>query len=305
MYISFVVPVMNEAGNVNKLHQEVVKAAKKIGNSFEIIFVDDGSTDNTVEVLKKLKPIKIIEMRRNFGQTAALDAGIKESQGKYLATLDGDLQNNPADIPKMLKKLKKEDWDVVCGWRVKRKDSFSKRFISKGARWLRSFLVADGIHDSGCTLRVYKKECFEDLNLRGEMHRFIPAILKWRGFKITEMPVDHRSREYGVTKYNFKRTVKGFLDMLSIWFFRKYESRPLHMLGSLGLLFTLIGTSMIILQLIARLFFSYSLSDKIWPLFSIFLILFGIQLFFSGLQMMMLLDKNSYKSYMIKNKTQL
>lgn len=293
---------MNEAGNVKQLHAELVAAGKKIGKPFEIIFIDDGSTDKTVEELKNLKPVNIIEFRRNFGQSAALDAGIKASKGEYVATLDGDLQNDPADIPKMLKQLIEDDWDVVCGWRVKRKDSSSKRIISRGARWLRSFLVDDGIHDSGCTLRVYKQECFEDFNLRGEMHRFIPAMLKWRGFNITEMPVNHRARIYGQTKYNFKRTIKGFLDMLSIWFFRKYSARPLHFMGGIGLLTFFLGSMIGFILIIAKILFNYGLSDKIWPLASVFLLLFGVQLFISGLHMDYLMQSAGKTTYFVKNR---
>lgn len=301
MYLSFVIPVMNEAGNVKQLHRELVAAGKKIGKPFEIIFVDDGSTDDTVKELKKLKPVTVIEFRRNFGQSAALDAGLKAAQGQFIATLDGDLQNDPGDVPGLLSKLLKEDWDVVCGWRVKRKDSASKRFISRGARWLRSFLVDDGVHDSGCTLRVYRQECFVDFNLRGEMHRFIPAMLKWRGFKISEMPVNHRARGYGETKYDFKRTIKGFLDMLSIWFFRKYQSRPLHFMGGVGLFLVFLGGLGGIILLIARLFLDYSLSDKIWPLAAVFLVLFGFQMFVSGLIMDLMNQKLPENIYHVKN----
>lgn len=300
MYISFIVPVMNEKGNVQQLHKEIVAAGKKIGKSFEIIFVDDGSSDGTVSELHTLKPLTLIEFRRNFGQTAALDAGIKAAKGEFLVTLDGDLQNDPADVPEMLKKLLKEDLDVVCGWRQKRKDSASKRFISKGAKWLRSFLVNDGIHDSGCTLRVYRKECFEGVNLRGEMHRFIPAMLKWRGFRIGEMVVNHRARVHGKSKYNFKRTLKGFLDMLSLWFFQKYSARPLHFLGTIGLgLFTL-GGLMGIWLIIARLFFGYTLSERIWPLTAVFLVLFGFQMFVSGLIMDLVIQTKETRNYWVK-----
>lgn len=299
-YISFVVPVMNEEDNVTQLHEEIVLAGKKLKKNFEIIFVDDGSTDNTVRNLQKLKPITIIQLRRNFGQTAALDAGIKAAQGEFIATLDGDLQNNPADIPQMLQKLLDEELDVVCGWRQKRKDSFSKRFISSGAKWLRSHLINDGVKDSGCTLRVYRAECFEGVNLRGEMHRFIPAILKWRGFKIGEMPVDHRARIHGTTKYNMKRTLKGFLDMLSLWFFQKYSARPLHFLGAIGLGLFGIGIALGTWLVVARLFFDYSLSTKIWPLAAVFLVLFGFQMFVSGLIMDLIISLHETKHYRVK-----
>lgn len=303
--LSFIVPVMNEAENVVTLHAELVAVAKKITNkssnsSFEIIFVDDGSKDNTVAELKKLSPVTIIELRRNFGQTAALDAGIKAAQGKYLVTLDGDGQNDPADVPAMYQELNAKEVDVVCGWRAKRKDSSSKRFISAGAKWLRSFLVNDGIHDSGCTLRVYRRECFDGLTLRGEMHRFIPALLKWRGFKVTEMPVNHRPRLHGVSKYSMSRTVKGFLDMLSLWFFRKYASRPLHFLGGLGLVSFGSGLALASYLFVMRLLGLMALGDSVWPLAAVFLALFGIQMFVSGLLMELQISNQPGEMYLVK-----
>lgn len=305
---SFVIPVMNEEGNVKKLHQELVAAAEELTDSheeFELIFVDDGSTDKTVARLQKLSPLHLIELRGNYGQTAALDAGIKAARGEYIVTMDGDLQNDPADVPKMYKALIEQQKDVICGWRKDRKDPWSKKFISDGAKFLRSFLVNDGIHDSGCTLRVYKAECFEDLTLRGEMHRFIPAILRWRGFNIDEVPVNHRPRTAGETKYNFKRTIKGLLDMMSLWFFRKFSSRPLHLMGAVGLIAIAIGMALGGSLLIARLGWGYALSDKIWPLASVFLVLFGVQMFVSGLLMDLVIQNSDEPGYWIKSTSKL
>ena len=228
--ISAVVPVYNEEKNVARLHQELKEALAEIGGFFEIIFVNDGSTDNTLEELKKLKPVKIINFRKNFGQTAAMDAGIKEARGEIVITMDGDGQNDPRDIPLLLEKIN-EGYDVVSGWRWQRKDKPMKRFLSRGANFLRKFLVSDNIHDSGCSLKAYRKECFDKVDLYGEMHRFIPAILRWRGFKIGEVKVSHRPRSAGETKYDWKRIPKGFLDMTSVWFWRKYSDRPLHLFG--------------------------------------------------------------------------
>ena len=260
-YYSFIVPVYNEEGNVEKLHAEIVTAAGKLNKPYEVIFVDDGSTDQTLQKLKTLSPIKILVLRKNSGQSAALDAGIKTAQGEILITLDGDGQNNPVDVPKMLKKL--NGFDVVCGWRYKRKDPLAKRFISQGAKFFRSFLVADKVHDAGCTLRIYKRECFSGLDLYGEMHRMIPALLRWRGFSITEKKVSHRPRKHGKTKYSWKRVIKGFLDMINVWFWRKYESRPLHLFGTAGIITS--GASLLlgIYLAVMRLFFNYSLANKI------------------------------------------
>jgi len=300
-FISFIIPVFNEAENVTSLHQEIVTTAHLIKKSFEIIFIDDGSQDNTAEILKQLSPITIITFRKNFGQTAALDAGITHAQGEVLVTLDGDGQNDPADIPAMLELLQTKDLDVVCGWRQKRHDPVSKRFVSAGARWLRSFLIKDNIHDSGCTLRVYKKECFNDLHLRGEMHRFIPALLIWKGFKIDELPVNHRARNFGMSKYNAKRMLKGFLDMLSLWFFRKFASRPLHLLGAIGLVIFSLGIIIGTWMFIEKVVFSQSISNRIWPLAAVFLLLFGMQMFVSGLIMDLILTSTDKKYYVIKS----
>ncbi len=282
MFISVVIPLKDEEGNVSKLHQELKTVFKKEKLQGEFIFIDDGSSDRTLEELKKLKPAKIIAFRKNFGQTASMDAGIKASKGDVVITMDGDLQNDPADIPKLLKKLA-EGCDVVSGWRKNRQDSFSKKFLSRGADWLRGFLIKDEINDSGCSLKAYRKKCLEGVDLYGEMHRFIPAVLKIKGFKIGEVVVNHRPRVAGLTKYNFKRVVKGFLDMLSVWFWRKFAARPLHLFGFMGMIFGFIGSGLLIWMFIERVFLSGTISNRIWPTIGIFMLLMGVQFLVFGL----------------------
>jgi glycosyltransferase involved in cell wall biosynthesis len=282
MLISVVIPLKNEEENVSKLHEEVVGVFEREKLEGEFIFIDDGSTDGTLMELKKLKPIKIISFRRNFGQTAAMDAGIKEASGNLIVTMDGDLQNDPTDIPKLIKKLN-QGYDVVSGWRKKRQDSFSKKFFSRGANFLRGILIKDGIQDSGCSLKIYRKECFEDLDLYGEMHRFIPATLKIKGFRIGEVVVNHRPRVAGLTKYNFKRAFKGFLDMLSVWFWRKFSSRPLHLFGFMGLVSLLVGSALLIWMFVERVFLGGPIGNRIWPVIGIFLFFIGIQFLIFGL----------------------
>jgi glycosyltransferase involved in cell wall biosynthesis len=279
---SIVVPAYNEEDAVGPLHREIKEVMERLHESYEIIFVDDGSSDKTCERLSALTPVIIVKFRKNFGQTAALDAGIKNSSGEIIIMLDADGQNPPSEIPKLLDKMK-EGHDVVSGWRNKRKDTSAKKFISRGANFLRKFLINDQIHDSGCTLKAYKKECFDGLDLQGEMHRFIPAILRWHGFKISEVQVEHRPRTTGKTKYNWKRILKGFIDMLSVWFWRKYSNRPLHLFGGLGIIIGGFGTLLGLYLFIGRLFGAFSLQNRIWPLVSIFMILAGLQLFVSGL----------------------
>ena len=239
--ISVVVPVFNEEGNVRELHKEILEVCKKENYKFEIIFVDDGSKDKTPEICKELKPLKYIRMRKNFGQTAAMDAGIKLAQYDYIVTMDGDRQNDPADIPKLVNYLEENDLDIVSGWRKNRKDTVMKKFTSRVANFLRGIIVKDNIHDSGCSLKIYKKECFDHINLYGEMHRFIPALLKIKGFEVGEVVVNHRPRTAGMTKYNWKRTIKGFVDMISLWFWSKYAVRPLHIMGAGGMISIFLG----------------------------------------------------------------
>jgi len=217
--LSIIVPVQNESGNVIPLHGEILQAARKTGLKFEIIFVDDGSTDNTLTELKQLRPVKIVVLEKKYGQSCALDLGIKNARGEVLVTLDGDGQNDPAAIPSLLEKLNK-GYDAVCGWRVKRMDSYGKRFIAWGAALLGAALVQSGVHDSGCTLRAYRRQCFEGMDLHGGLHRMIPGLLKWRGLKITELQVSHRRRLLGTTKHNWTRIMVGFRDMVYIWFLR-------------------------------------------------------------------------------------
>lgn len=279
---SVIVPIYNEEESVLDLHQRIKQVMDGTSQAYEIIFIDDGSTDKSFEIIKNLAPLKIIRFRKNFGQTAALDAGIKASRGEILITLDGDGQNPPEEIPKLLEKLK-EGYDVVSGWRYPRHDPFLKKLFSKGAEYLRSFLIKDNIHDSGCTLKIYKRECFEDLDLYGEMHRFIPAILRWQGFKIEEVKVKHEERKYGHSKYNWKRIVRGFIDAWSVWFWRKYSSRPLHLFGGLGIIVGGAGFLVLTYLAIGRLLGYFTLSNRIWPIIAVFMILAGLQLFISGL----------------------
>ena len=238
---SVVVPLYNEEGNVQALHAKIYESMTSLTEPFEIILVDDGSTDSTREQCKNLKNVTCLFLRKNSGQTAAMDAGIKASTKEYKIKRDEDLQNEPQDIPRLIQMMKENEYDVISGWRKKRNDPFMKRFISRGAYFLRQILLHDGIHDSGCSLKIYKRECFASLDLYGEMHRFIPALLKMKGFRIGEMEVVHHARTQGETKYTWRRTVKGFLDMISVWFWQKYAARPLHFLGGIGLLFFVTG----------------------------------------------------------------
>jgi glycosyltransferase involved in cell wall biosynthesis len=305
-FISVVVPVYNEAGAIAELYREILDVCRGMGSGkwgvgsgptgsgptdlrtygptdFEIIFVNDGSSDSTMDVLKTLSPLKIINLRRNFGQTAAMDAGIKASRGRYIATLDGDGQNDPADIPLLIAKLERDGLDVVNGWRKNRKDTFMKRAMSRSAAQVRKFLINDGIHDSGCSLKVYKRECFERVNLYGEMHRFIPALLKIKGFRIGEEIVNHRPRTTGKTKYNWKRGLKGILDMIAVAFWQKYASRPLHLFGGIGVLMMLVSGIAGLMAMYKKIFAHQDLSNSAMTELSMLGFFIGIMFFVFGL----------------------
>lgn len=280
--LSLIVPLYNEERNVRELHRRIVEALTKIGRPFEIIFIDDGSRDKTLAEARLCRPVKLIVFRKNFGQTAAFDAGIKAARGRIIVTLDGDLQNDPADIPLLLAKID-EGYDVVSGWRYQRQDSLGKRVASRIANLLRKILIHDHIHDSGCSLKAYLRECFRDVDLFGEMHRFIPAMLELEGFRVTEVKVSHHPRLHGRSKYNWKRGLKSIVDMLSIWFWRKYSSRPLHLFGASGILLFTLGAGILFWMILEKFYFGASIAERLWPLMGAFFCLVGIQLFVSGL----------------------
>ena len=291
--ISVVVPIYNEEGNVKELHSRILEACRGLGLEFEIIFVDDGSSDNTAKNCQGLSPLKLVRFRKNYGQTAAFDAGIKAATGNVIITMDGDLQNDPKDIKLLLDKMD-EGFDVVSGWRFARKDPFMKKFSSRMANLLRKVLVEDNIHDSGCSLKAYKKECFDNVDLFGEMHRFMPAILQFDGYKVGEVKVSHHPRIHGKTKYNWKRGVKGIVDMISIWFWRKYANRPLHLFGGSGIFLSIIGFAVLIWMVVEKIM-GGSIAEKIWPLVGVFFVMIGMQLFIFGL-LADILIKNYYKN---------
>ncbi|GLR17578.1 glycosyltransferase family 2 protein [Portibacter lacus] len=292
--ISIVIPVYNEEGNVATLFHEITEVCITQRYTYEIIFIDDKSKDNTLQELKKLSPAKIIAFRKNFGQTQALDAGLKLAKYPIIVTMDGDGQNDPSDIPKMISILFENDYDMVSGWRKNRKDPVGKKIVSRTANFLRKKLINDGIQDSGCALKVYKKECFDDLSLYGEMHRFIPALLKIKGFTIGEMVVNHRPRLHGVSKYSWRRGLKAFIDMISVWYWKKFAVRPLHLLGGMGLIIILFGflSGLITVYEFAK---GQDMSETIWPMITLFSFLIGLQIFISGLLADML-NKSYYES---------
>ncbi len=291
--ISVVVPLYNEQDNVVALHDKIVRSCENLKRPFEVIFVDDGSTDDTASRCSSLRPLIFIQQRKNFGQTAAFDAGFKAATGEIIVTLDGDLQNDPADIPLLLEEMDK-GFDVVSGWRFDRQDTLTKHFFSRTANVLRKILLRDSIHDSGCSLKAYKADALKDVDLFGEMHRFIPALLEIDGWKVSEVKVSHRPRVAGETKYNWKRGVKGFVDMVFIWFWRSYAARPVHFFGGSGMILISLGSLILVWMAYVKIFLGESLSDRIWPLMGVFLVMLGVQFFVFGLLADMVM-KNYYK----------
>ncbi len=258
--LSIVIPLYNEEENVTMLHDELTQNLRSLVSQiyisdYEIIFVNDGSRDKTQEKLIEVQKIakgkvKIIEFRKNFGQTAALKAGFAESKGDLIITLDGDLQNDPADMKRIIEKLD-EGYDVVSGWRWQRHDSAKKLLVSRMINNLRKNLIGDKLHDYGCSLKIYRRECLKDLQLFGELHRYITAYLYIKGYKIGEIKVNHRPRKAGVSKYkNLGRGVNGILDLFFLKFWASFSDRPLHFFGRLGIYQWLLAVAIAFEQII-------------------------------------------------------
>jgi glycosyltransferase involved in cell wall biosynthesis len=279
--ISIIIPAYNEEDNIDPIYRELKSELTKIGYSYEILFIDDGSTDQTFQKMKSIQlndgSVRVIKFRKNFGQSAALHAGFDYASGTIIITMDSDLQNDPRDIPALIEKMEHEDFDVVCGWRYNRQDPFFKKIFSKMANSLRKFLTKETIHDSGCTLRSYKRECVEDLELYGELHRYIPAILQWKGYRVGEIKVNHRERTYGSSKYTWKRLIKGFLDLIVIAFWQKYSVRPMHIFGGFGFILVIIGFFISLYLIFERLFLNMGLTERPLFLIGFFLLIVGIQ----------------------------
>jgi len=243
--VSVVIPIFNEEENISPLFQELKAVMEGMGLEYEVIFVDDGSDDASNEVVQRFaqddKRIKVIQFRKNFGQTAAIAAGVEHAQGEIIVTMDGDGQNDPRDIPRLLERLEK-GYDVVSGWRRNRKDPLlNKRFPSAMANRLISWLTRVRLHDYGCTLKAYRRDILKDVRLYGEMHRFIPAYASWVGASITEIEVAHHPRRHGRSKYGLSRTTSIILDLITIIFLQRYSTKPIRLFGGAGMILFVLG----------------------------------------------------------------
>ncbi|GJL81933.1 MAG: dolichol-phosphate mannosyltransferase [marine bacterium B5-7] len=283
--LSVVLPVYNEADNVQPMYEEIRDALSSL--EFEILFVDDGSTDGSLERLRHIQKddarVRVVVLRRNFGQTAAMAAGLQLSRGRFVATMDADRQNDPRDIPAMLARLK-EGYDMVCGWRHQRQDGYLLRLLpSKIANRLISYTTDVKLHDYGCTLKVMTSDVAKQIRLYGEMHRFIPAIASWIGARIVEMKVNHRARTAGQSKYGLSRTFRVILDLMTVKFLLGYAGRPIQLFGSIGLISGSIGFLMILWLAVERLVFTIPLGGRPILLFAILLMFIGLQFITVGL----------------------
>lgn len=293
IFLSIVLPVRNEENNLNELHNRLNSVCSKFNKPYELIYVENGSTDNSVQVLKNLKGAKIIILRwkpyMRKAQSLAMDAGFKVARGKYVIYMDADLQVDPEEIPRFIEKLE-EGYEVVCGWR-------DKRFAENGIKLFfplymllrnifslfRKMLINEGVRDPGSSIKGFTKEALENIDLYGEMHRYLVAILHWQGFSITEISIKHRPRKSGKSNYTMAKGFRGFADLISIFLWRKYADRPLHYLGVSGLIISASGVCFLVLLLILRLLKFISLSNSIFPILAILIIIVGVQLFVSGI----------------------
>ena len=286
MRLSIVVPVFNEEGTLSVLYNEIITNVKSCCEAYEIIFIDDGSTDGSFKIMSELyekdQNIKIVKFRRNFGKSAALNVGFKHSKGDVILTLDADLQDDPIEIPVFISKIK-EGWDMVNGWKVKRYDPLSKTLPSKIFNRIVSKTFGIKLHDFNCGFKAYKKEVLIEIDVYGEMHRYIPALAHAKGFKITEIPVNHRAREFGKSKFGNERYLHGYLDLLSVKLVTKFNRSPLYLFGGIGSLLAGAGFLLGLYLTIMRLFYDMFLTNRPLLFLAILLIIVGLQFISIGL----------------------
>ncbi|MEZ4659953.1 MAG: glycosyltransferase family 2 protein [Caldilineaceae bacterium] len=285
--VSIVIPIYNEEESLHHLYAALCPLLDSWERNFEVVLVDDGSADNSPQILRQLQQaddrIQVVLLRRNFGQTAAFSAGFDHARGKIIVTMDGDLQNDPSDIPMLLDKMD-EGYDIVSGWRKNRQDRMIDRKLpSQMANRLISKMTGVHLHDYGCSLKAYRREVIERVHLYGEMHRFIPALASWMGVRVAEMPVNHNARQYGTSKYGLGRIVRVILDLLTVKFLLDYATRPIQIFGLVGLGSLVTGGILGTYLTIIRLFFNQPIGDRPMVILAALLIMIGVQLIIMGL----------------------
>jgi len=284
-FVSVVIPVYNERESVRPLSAELLTVLRSLGRRIEILFVDDGSTDGTSDILADLAgeepEIAVVRLRRNFGKAAALMAGFREARGDAIVTIDGDLQDDPAEIPRLLAELE-GGADLVSGWKRDRQDSWSKRAASRVFNGVTAKMSGLGLHDLNCGFKAYRAEVVRTLALTGDQYRYIPVLAADEGFRVSEIPVNHRPRRYGSSKYGFERYLRGFLDLLTILFVGRFRQRPMHLFGGLGMLFMAVGIVICAYLAVLRLM-GEGIGTRPLLLLGVLLIVVGVQLFTIGL----------------------
>ncbi len=289
--LSMVLPIYNEEESIPLLVDELIPELEKLGKSFEVICVDDGSRDGSFAALKALRAaddrVRVVQFRRNFGQTAAFAAGFDRARGDIVITMDADLQNDPADISKLLDKMD-EGFDVVSGWRVERWQEGIKSFITRKipsatANWLISKTTGVSLNDYGCSLKAYRNEVVKGINLYGDMHRFVPALASWFGVTVAEVPVAYRSRQFGTSKYGAGRIFRVLLDLMTVSFLLGYSTRPIRVFGAWGLISSLLGIGIGVYLTFVKFMYGVQLSDRPMLLLAVLLVMVGIQLISMGL----------------------
>jgi glycosyltransferase involved in cell wall biosynthesis len=303
--ISLVVPLFNEEESILPLINEIRKAIKPLNKPYEVIFVDDGSTDGSLKIIKDAAKtdnrLKFISFRKNYGKSAALQVGFKAATGDAILTMDADLQDDPHEIPNLLKKLD-EGFDLCSGWKKERFDPFIKKFSSRFFNFVTRIISGIKIHDFNCGLKAYRREVVQNLNVYGELHRYVPVLAKWQGFTVTEIPVKHHKRRYGKTKFGISRFFKGFIDLITVTFVARYVKRPMHFFGFLGALSFFIGlivNGYLTVEWIA----GRPLSNRPMLFLGMLLIIVGVQFFSVGLLGEMLVHQNqSEREYVIKDR---
>jgi glycosyltransferase involved in cell wall biosynthesis len=283
--ISVVVPVFNEERSVALLYEELQAALDPLDEPWEALYVDDGSTDDTFGALTRLHArsdnVRVIRLRRNFGKAAALAAGFAQASGETIVTIDGDLQDDPAEIPRLLAKLA-EGFDLVSGWKTRRRDPITRRVPSRLFNWTASRIAGVRLHDMNCGLKAYRAEVVHGLTLYGELHRFIPVLAHERGYRVGELPVNHRPREHGRSRYGLERYLRGFLDLLTVTFIGRYRQRPLHLFGGLGLGLAVVGFVILVYLTIVKLA-GHAIGERPLLTLGVLLVVVGLQFFSLGL----------------------
>lgn len=302
MEISAVVPVFNEAESLKELHQRLGVVLASVSPDYEVIFVDDGSTDGSFDALRSIQAsdphVRVLSFRRNFGKSAALAVGFAESRGRLVVTLDSDLQDDPSQIPLLIETLN-QGYDVVSGWKKERKDPLSKTLPSRVFNFMVSRTTGIKIHDFNCGLKVYRGEAARSVDLYGELHRFIPVLAHWSGYKVGERVVLHHPRKHGRSKFGVARFINGFLDLLTVTFLTTHESTPLHLFGRLGLVFFVAGAVMNLVFL-AQWAMGQPLRVRPLMLFAVVLVILGIQFVFMGLLGEMVSRSGKRREYVLK-----